>query len=600
MLSPNNSMNINQNSNVSGPPSSYATGVNQGYAGFNQVMMKFAENFDPFIQRAQIAHPRHWLNVIPRGAFPNFSGYVHETRIFRGGLQHYAGLNMWSDVNPVSSSTNNPCAKGAFTTPGYAWERLQWSGKNTYWGSDPICVKTLQYVQEAQQQLSWILQAALDYGISLLEVWNRDFLIRTATTDADRGYIMTSSYVGNPDSPRFYYDPFVKFGSGSGEVAAATGITKPFIVFKADVPIETLNFDVLDMLHQDFDVSCPEGAIGGNAGSPLYGLPISKFDFERYIKGNDYELANWREARAEQLITGVTNVKTHRDWALTFDNNQIRFKISAVVDNYSSSTYGGVGAALDGETVIIAEYVPPRILGRTGENSALIPEFNPEYATAEIAVAPVMLKSVFTNLMGSDLTTLGTGTSFGPQPGLNGRWSWINIVDKSTNPWGEIGNFVGRYEIFPKPEVHVPFSTALLYRRCTEPIRARCPVDNPDVNPDTATSTSATGSSYVASGANVTKDTFMISATLDKKLVDAAVGTEVNVVFSGLAADVTVPGYLTKTSSAPVYNIFIAAANKMNLIAAAGTDGYYIVDGVLKNEDTLTVTSMALKSVAIA
>ena len=212
---------------------------------------------------------------------------------------------------------------------------------------------------------------------------------------------------------------------------------------------------------------------------------------------------------------------------------------------------------------------------------------------------PVLLNRVFTNLMGTEVSTLGSGTFFGPQPGLNGKWSWINIPDKTTNPWGQIGNFVGMYEIFPKPETNIPFSTAFLYRRCTEPIRARCPVDNTDVNPDTATGGSAAGVSYVASGADATANSFALAATLDKKLVDAAVGSAVTVTFGGLSSDVEVTGYLIKTSAAPVYQIFIAADGVMDVLAAAG-EGYYIDSGVLKYQDSgATVTSLTLKSVSV-
>jgi hypothetical protein len=381
--------------------------------------------------------------------------------------------------------------------------------------------------------------------------------------------------------------------------STTTGLTKPFIVFPADVDIETLNFDVLDMLHMDFDASCPSAAIGNSSGSPLYGLPISKFDFERYIKGNDYELANWREARSEKLITGMTDVKTHRDYALSFDANQLRFKVLKVVDNYDSSDYADVGADLDGTTVIIAEYVAPRIAGRTGENSAQIPEWNPEYGSAELAVTPIMLNKVFTNLMGTDITTLGSGTYFGPQPGLNGKWAWLNILDKTTNPYGKIGNFVGEFKIFPMVEPNVVFATAFLYRRCTEPIRARCPVDNADVNPDTQVGTSADGVSYVASAVSATNDTFTLTATLAKKLVDAPVGKQVTVTFSGLAADVEVTGYLVKTSAAPSYTIHVTASGVMDLVAAAGT-GYYLVGGVLTNQTAeAVVTPMVLDSVSL-
>lgn len=595
-------------------PGTYTSGVNHAITGFNQVMMKHAEVFDPFIQASLITQPRHWLNVIPRGAYPNFQGVTHETRVFRGGLQHYAGLSGWSQIDPVPTSTNNPCAAGAFDTAAYAWERFEWTGYQAYWGSDPICVTSLQYTQQAQEQLAWILQVGADYGISMQEVWNRDWLIKSAV-DAGRSFLMTSSYVGNTDSAKFYYEPRCKFFSTTVAFGAsshphkvdsqATGITAPFIVFPADVDIETLNFDVLDMLHMDFDASCPTAALGNSSGSPLYGLPISKFDFERYVKGNPYELANWREARAEKLITGMVDVKTHRDWALSFDSNQLRFKVAKVVDNYDSDDYAGVASALNGKTVIIAQYVAPRIAGRVGENSQSIPEWNPEYGAAELAVSPIMLNRVFTNLMGTDVTTLGSGTFFGPMPGLNGKWAWINIPDKATNPYGKIGNFLGEFRIFPKVEPNVVFSTAFLYRRCTEPIRARCPVDNADINPDTQVGTSASGVAYVASDVNATADTFVMAATLGKKLVDAPAGKQVKVTFSGLTADVEVTGYLVKTSTAPTYTIHVTASGVMDMLAAEpanGTAGYYLVDGVLTyktDDEGYATTDLVLDSVSL-
>lgn len=578
MLYPNNDMNYAQNQDTT-YPGSYPNTVPQAVAGFNQRMMKLAEVFDPFIQASLIAHPRYWYNAIPRGAFPNFNGYIHETRVYRGGLQHYAGLSQWEDINPVASATNNPCVRGSYTTPGYAWERFEWSGKRAYWGSDPICVDSLKYTQSAQLQLSWILQTAADYGISLQEVWNRDFLIQTATTDANRGYIMSKTYDGTVQAPRFYYDPFVKFGAGG--VAAATGITKPFIVFKADTEVEPLNFDVLDFLHSDLEVSCPTGAVGSDGGSPMFSLPLSKFDFERYIKGNDYELANWREARANDLIIGVTNVKSHRGWALPFDGNQLRFKIKKVVSNYNSETYGGVGEALDGETVIIAEFVPPRIPGRVGEDSQQIPEWNPDYEAAELAVSPIHLNKVFTNLMGSDVTTLGSGTFFGPQPGLNGNWKWRNIITPDTNPDGKIGNFAGAYEIFPRPEPHVVFSTAFLYRRCTQSIRSRCPIDNPDVNPDTATGTSADALAYAAAGADVTAQTFMVDAALAKTLVDVLPGAKVSLTFnlsggSSPSDDQVLTGYLVQTKAAPRYSVLVQAGTTVLAADDQTADRLYV------------------------
>lgn len=145
-------------------PGSYASTIysesalGTGVTGFNQVMMQQAEHFDPFIQKALIDQPRFWYERIPRGAFPNFQGSEHETRIFRGGLTEYAGIGAWQAINPLPTTLNNPCGSGSYTTPKYAWERLQWSGFKRYWGSDPICSESLRFVDQAIQQLAWILE----------------------------------------------------------------------------------------------------------------------------------------------------------------------------------------------------------------------------------------------------------------------------------------------------------------------------------------------------------------------------------------------------------------------------------------------------------
>lgn len=39
--------------------------------------------------------------------------------------------------------------------------------------------------------------------------------------------------------------------------------------------------------------------------------------------------------------------------------------------------------------------------------------------------------------------------------GLNGKWTWINVASES----GVVGNFCGRFEIFPKPDESDTFAT---------------------------------------------------------------------------------------------------------------------------------------------
>lgn len=118
-----------------GPLSTGSTG-NTAY--YNQIMMRLSEHFEPFLQRKLLEQPKFWYDLIPRSAYPLYSGFVRETRIYRGGMVQYAGLDNWEAINPIPSGTNDPCAPLGFKTFPYGWERLEWTGMRTAWGSDPI------------------------------------------------------------------------------------------------------------------------------------------------------------------------------------------------------------------------------------------------------------------------------------------------------------------------------------------------------------------------------------------------------------------------------------------------------------------------------
>lgn len=605
MLYPNNGQNITQSAHPGMVrPGVYTASAPQDITYWNQYMMTKVEFFDPFIQEMLSVRPRHWLNAIARGNKENFSGLTSETRIYRGALGHYAGLSMFSAIDPKPSATNNPCVRGAFTTSPVAWDRLDWKGYQAYWGSDPICVDQWKYTPEAVRQLAMILQTGAERGVDIQEVWNRDWLLRTSTVDADggagRGYIMSTRYIGNSSPDKYYYDPLVQFGEGAGQVHAATGITKPFIVFKSGLKVETLNFDVLGALKNELDVVCPDGAIGSDSGTPLFGIPLSKNDFENYIKGSDYETKNWRESRSEKLITGISGVKTHKDWALLWDGSQLRFKITKVEPNYVSANFGGVGEALEGQTVIIAEYVAPMIAGRIGENGIAIPEYNPEYGTAEFAVTPVGMNKVFTNLFGSNVNSLGSDTVFGPFPGVNGKWNWMNIIDRQTNPHGKIGNFEGEFQIFPKPEPRVVYSTSFLYRRCTQGIESRCPVDNAEINPDVAAAATATVATYVASAPSATADSFSLDAVMVNNLAGLAPGMEVQITFNNGADDIVIPAITVMTASSPTCSFYVTGSGVIDLVLIANkadTKYHIDADGALAFNNV--GTKCTIKSIAL-
>ena len=514
MLRPFNVNNAGRGSTYPGPVATprnanIAPGTANN-AGYNQLMMELAQHFDPMIQISVLDQPRWWHDRIPRGAYTLFNGVTHETRIYRGGLMKYAGLSQWKDINPVPSTTNNPCAALPYETYKYGWEALSWSGKKAAWGSDPICLDMFKFLTQAMQQLSWILTTGAEYGIQMQEVWNRDMFIYQSVAFG-RSYVMSSEFNGT-GSARYWYNPFVD----SSKFTAAGNLTsdiiasidgKAFVVVDASVDIEPLNFDVLDQVRESLKIRCPRAAVTNAGGDPIFALAVSHDDIERYIRGNEEERKYWIEGNPQALIKGYDfSPSTFRKWLITNDGNQLRFKIVAKVE-YTTATataMGGVASefAGAGKYAYIAVAVDPLIASptRVGVDGSPIPEDNPEYYKAELAIAPIFMNQVFTNQFVPSVASLGSGTKFGPVPGLNGSWGWMNIIDREVNPLGNIGNFYGLFEIVPKPEPHVFHTISFLYRRCIQALPSLCPAQNTNVN--TAAKTSTTAAAAVADQAN--------------------------------------------------------------------------------------------------
>ena len=133
------------------------------------------------------------------------------------------------------------------------------------------------------------------------------------------------------------------------------------------------------------------------------------------------------------------------------------------------------GVGTDGK--MVATRVSPLKAGRavTIGNE---PVSNPDYYRAEIGIGVIFMNDVLENLFVPSIDTLGSGTVFGPAPGLTGDWQWVNIKDPVSNILGESGYFYGRFQIFPKPLMHAFDCTVFAYRRCTTAISTKCAVES--------------------------------------------------------------------------------------------------------------------------
>lgn len=521
---------------------------------YNQMLMTTAENFDPFMQRQEAENPHWWINRIPRRAYRLFDGLVHQTNLYRGGLSVYSGLGAWEDLQGDPTQAD-ACLPPKFRTYQYAWETRAWSGKKTAWGSDPICLDIFKFTPHAIEQLGWILETGVKFGTDIQNIWNRDMFIYHSVM-AGRSYIMSEEYRGT-SSDRYVYEPFCKFvDSGFGDLKANKAvINKPFVVFSAEP--SPVNFQSLQLLRRELERVCPDGAVGTIGSHKMYALGISADDLDNYIRGNEEERRAYLEGDPSALIKGWDIAPTtFRRWLITEDGDQLRFKFKKYIPNYSdeAENYGNVGIKLfAGKPVYIAEAVDPMRAGKPGINGAPIPEANPEYDLAELAIAPVFINHVYTNEFVPDVPggTLGHGTYFGVVKGLNGKWAWYNIQTEQ-NPDNKIGNFRGIFEIVPRPENRAVYATSFLYRRCAQPLRSLCPAENVNISPMAKAETAV-----VKTAAKVSTGTYDL--VLKTPLILAA------------GDSITVGGVACIVVSSPTQR-------KKQVVTASGTDASAIVD----------------------
>ena len=212
-------------------------------------------------------------------------------------------------------------------------------------------------------------------------------------------------------------------------------------------------------------------------------------------------------------------------------------------------------------------------------------------------IAITIMNNIITNLFVPQVTSLGSGTSFGAVPGLNGQWSWLNIVDRETNPFGKIGNFYGMFEIFQRPEPSVFYALSFLYRRCMQSLRSRCPAENPHVNMDIVDDKEGdTEITKVVRGMAVAAEAVEAANKAGAALVTLGIATDLVGLSIGAAVEVTLEGttvkgaYVTRKTNSNLVEVALPIAGAVK----------YAAGGALQVADGKTVTAKSTGTIKLA
>ena len=205
-----------------------------------------------------------------------------------------------------------------------------------------------------------------------------------------------------------------------------------------------------------------------------------------------------------------------------------------------------------------------------------LPEANPEYHTAEIAVGVVFLKDVFKIRIPPKVDSLGGGTSFGPAPGFSGDWQWINYPSDQ-NPLREIGYHYMRMAAFPAPLRYSTRALAFAYRRCPQTWGTVCSVGT--ATEATATEAVAVAVAAVAADIDATNQT--ITLKLAKRLPTGINGAVILTDKDSNAYDAT----LVVDANAPYYTFVLNDVEWASHSAAAQAYGAWTTVATVKNNE---------------
>lgn len=508
--------------------------VMQGLAYYNDKMLTMAEHWDSFIMDRTMKNPNIWHDRIKRGAYQLFNGLTQKSNIYRGGLPVQAGLGTWREIGLSRKAAGGDpgfdnCAQGTPHTYSYAWETIETKGYTDEWQSEPVCLEDLKYVDYAKDQLALVVRSGVEYGISILENWNREMYLYYANA-AGRCVVLTEGSLQFEDSAtyRFSYNPFLTTTDVDGD-------TVPYLKVDPSLEISTLNWDLLDYLRTSLGDRASEAAIAKDSGMGVFGLMIDKIDFERFVLQDTALRDDFRYAQPQTLIKGYDfGMKVYRGFALIHDARQARFRFKKI---------GGGSNTTDDQTgKAVYTRIKPLRLGRT-VTIGQVPEPNPQYYRGELAIGVIFMNDIFENLFVPSIDSLGAGTSFGPQPGLTGEWKWMNIQDPVSNPLGNTGYFYGRFQVFPKPLMYSSDTTCFLYRRCPQQTNTVCKVET-----GAATSAVALAANAVAGDFDLTNR--KVEVTLASKIA-AGIGAAVTVTHGGGAT----PMYVVADALAPKYTV---------------------------------------------
>ena len=504
----------------------------------NLAFIDVESKIDEQIQKVKPERKSMWRDMFERRPYGLFEGLSKKTFRFFAGRGSQRGLHRWHGIQlsrePSAGDSGYDSARLNPYQVNYGVKSMTYGGFGIEYVTPHINIKDLKYTFQLAQQLEAIFGFLPDVTSDEWENYGREMYAKFCY-DAGNQFVLSDGNVISSSPVRFSYDPFSVDSDGDNVITLDSGTN-----------IGILNWDYLLPVIDMLEIQAPMAASGlSGDGKPMFPLIMDVRAFHRMVKEDPDIREDFRQGRPNVNIEGFGSVSEYQGYGLTHDTYIPRFRIKSD----------------DGTTLTLK-----RIDAQVESNAATFGtrwDVNPEYLEAEFEVFYVFLKDVFSIEVPPTLDNPGGGTSFGPSPGLNGVWSWVNNKDNDANPHGWLGYYMMMIEAFAKQGRYEEEPIMVLCRRFTHVV-----AKDTEVGGTAAASEQDVAVAAVAG--DIDSDNNTVTLTLEGFLT-AEAGQAVT-----LTADVdgdadTYDGIIAEHSQAPTY--VLALEDVTGLVAGDLTAG---------------------------
>ena len=438
--------------------STFSGARTDGVMDIDSVLVQEANRIGADIH-AENVHTSPWLDLIPKGNFPEGMGYRLQSLIYERALptnaaQDTIGLS-WGDFAGPSGFKSGQDHSGQVTgTAGLLNDSVSdYHGPlaNADSGGD---------ANTGPSRIDW--QKRLEpYSLKRATVWSPEINVDDLRFAAHRSEQLSASFDALAEGVRYgweerYRDEYQRVCNFAIECKAATDVTRTSLSggagttadkFDNGVPDSTLNIGngVLDKIYNAMiRAGGGKKAYGMENGRPVFALVLSSEASYTLMTESNIRTDVNESSRVDELLAPLGVSKGFRGFYHIIDDLAPRYRLATGGDTgYSSGDFF-------------------RVEPYTISSNVIVPNSAYEAATAKFEVAFVLHKEVMESLIPNHVSG-SNGVTFDPVD-YSGKFHWVNIKSVDLNPLGTVGNFLGVLASATKP-LKTKFGYAIIFDR---------------------------------------------------------------------------------------------------------------------------------------